>query len=215
MNDNYWEQVYKTKEVNQVSWYQEKKFHLIDLLKTIHLPANAHIIDVGSGASCLIDHLLELGYKNLSVLDLSETALKTTQSRLNEKNLDATHVEWITADVCQVKLPKHFFDLWHDRAVFHFMVSQEQQEKYLNTMRNALKKESFVAISTFSENGPTQCSGLPVERYDIEKMKKRLGADFKLYEYNIELHETPWGSKQEFLNTLWVFDPQPSQEAHN
>ncbi|MHA3052724.1 class I SAM-dependent methyltransferase [Acinetobacter sp. ANC 4640] len=210
MTDNYWEKVYQTKETDQVSWYQEKDFHLLNLLESLHLPTNAHIIDVGSGASLLIDHLLELGYKNLSVLDLSATALKTTQTRLKAKNLDATAVKWITVDVCRANLPKHFFDVWHDRAVFHFMVSQEQQEQYLKIMRNSLKNKSFVAISTFSENGPTQCSGLPVERYSIEKMKKRLGSDFKLYEYDIELHETPWGSTQEFLNTLWVFDAQPS-----
>lgn len=202
---NYWEDVYQSKQAEQVSWYQSQDIKALELIKFQALSLDAQIIDVGSGASVFIDQLLEMGYKNLHVLDLSETALKTTQARLQEKGRDASHVQWLVADVCTVNLPQQFFDVWHDRAVFHFMVTEEQQQNYLNTMQNSLKANALVMISTFAEDGPTKCSGLDVQRYSAETLAKRLGENFQLLHHETDLHITPWGSEQKFLHTLWKF----------
>lgn len=205
MSQNYWENVYQSKQVDQVSWYQQRDQKTLELIQSQNLSPDAKIIDVGSGASLLIDQLIEAGYKNLHVLDLSETALKATRERLSEKGVDISQIHWQVADICTVLLEQQFFDLWHDRAVFHFMVTEEQQEQYLQNVRHALKQGGLLMISTFAEDGPTQCSGLPVERYSVEKLAQRLGKDFRLIHHDTEFHTTPWNSKQNFLNTLWQF----------
>lgn len=204
MSNNYWEDVYQSKQPEQVSWYQQQAEKTLELIRSQNLSLDAELIDVGSGASLLIDQLIEAGYKNLHVLDLSETALKTTHARLIDKGLDTRHIQWQVADICTVELEAQRFDLWHDRAVFHFMVKEEQQAQYLQNVRHALKPNGVLIISTFAEDGPTQCSGLPVERYSVEKLVQRLGEGFKLIEYATEIHTTPWGSEQKFLNTQWL-----------
>ncbi|NNP68855.1 class I SAM-dependent methyltransferase [Acinetobacter sp. Ac_5812] len=208
MSRNYWEDVYQLKQADQVSWYQQQDHKTLALIQSQNLSPDAKIIDVGSGASLLIDQLIESGYKNLHVLDLSETALKTTQARLIEKNLESSQIHWLVADVCTVELAPQFFDVWHDRAVFHFMVTEEHQAQYLKNVRHALKQNGFLMISSFAEDGPTQCSGLPVERYSVEKLAQRLGEDFRLIHYESSIHLTPWDTKQKFIHTMWLFKEQ-------
>ncbi|ENX34771.1 hypothetical protein F889_01408 [Acinetobacter colistiniresistens] len=208
MSKNYWEEVYQSKQADQVSWYQQYDHKTLELIRFQNLLPDAKLIDVGSGASLLIDQLIEAGYKNIHVLDLSETALKTTQARLIEKNLDSSHIHWLVADVCTVGLAAQFFDVWHDRAVFHFMVTEEQQAQYLKNVRHALKSSGLMILSTFAEDGPTQCSGLAVERYSVEKLAQRLGGNFSLLHQALETHITPWGAEQKFLNTMWQFKGQ-------
>ncbi|WP_332606041.1 methyltransferase domain-containing protein [Acinetobacter sp. ESBL14] len=205
MSNNYWEDVYQSKQVDQVSWYQQQDQKTLELIQSQNLSPDVKIIDVGSGASLLIDQLVEAGYKNLHVLDLSETALKATRERLSGKGVDISQIHWQVADICTVVLEQQFFDLWHDRAVFHFMVTEEQQEQYLQNVRYALKQDGILMISTFAEDGPTQCSGLPVERYSVEKLAQRLGEGFQLVHHDISIHLTPWDTKQNFIHTMWLF----------
>lgn len=206
MSQNHWENVYQTKEVDQVSWYQARDDQFLDILKRLSIQPDQQIIDVGSGASMLIDQLVESGYANLYVLDLSQTALEKTQSRLVDKGLTNTNIHWLVGDICAVSLPKQCFDLWHDRAVFHFMVTDEQQEHYLANLKGALKKGGYLVMSIFAEDGPTQCSGLPVKRYRIEQLQTRLGSDFTLVHFQKDLHKTPWDSAQNFLTSVWKFN---------
>jgi SAM-dependent methyltransferase len=205
MSDNYWEDVYQSKQTDQVSWYQQHPSQTIKFIQSLDLPLQAKLIDVGSGASLFVDQLIEAGYKNLHVLDLSETALNTTQARLLEKNLDSSHIDWQVADICTVALEPQHYDLWHDRAVFHFMVTEVHQQQYLHNVRQALKPNGFMILSTFAEDGPTQCSGLPVERYSVEKLAQKLGRNFILLRHEVEIHITPWNTEQRFLNTIWQF----------
>ncbi|MDO3665502.1 MULTISPECIES: methyltransferase domain-containing protein [Acinetobacter] len=205
MSRNYWEEVYQSKQADQVSWYQQQPSQTLTFIESLNLPLDAKLIDVGSGASLLIDHLLEAGYQYLHVLDLSETALDITRARLTAKSLDSRHVHWLVADVCTVALASQFFDVWHDRAVFHFMLTEGQQEQYLHNVRQTLKPSGYLILSTFAEDGPTQCSGLMVERYSLAKLSHKLDKDFILLRHEFELHITPWGTEQKFLNTIWQF----------
>ncbi|TCB55209.1 class I SAM-dependent methyltransferase [Acinetobacter terrae] len=205
MSKSHWENVYQTKDIDQVSWYQAQDKKTLELIKSQNLQLSQNIIDVGSGASILIDQLLEAGYRNLHVLDLSKTALQKTKLRASEKGLDLVNVTWLVDDVCTAHLPQQYFDLWHDRAVFHFMITEQQQEQYIENMKGALKEGGLLIMSTFSEDGPTQCSGLPIQRYSIEQLKQRLGEDFRLVHYDHNLHITPWETQQNFLNSVWVF----------
>jgi len=205
MSRNYWEEVYQSKQADQVSWYQQQPSQTLAIIESLNLPLDAKLIDVGSGASLLIDYLLEAGYQYLHVLDLSETALHTTRARLCTKHLDGSHIHWLVADVCTVELAPQFFDVWHDRAVFHFMLTEVQQEQYLHNVRQTLKPSGYLILSTFAEDGPTQCSGLMVERYSLAKLSHKLDKDFILLRHEIELHITPWGTEQKFLNTIWQF----------
>ena len=208
MSQNHWEDVYQTKEADQVSWYQVQDDQFLDLLKLLKIKPDQKIIDVGSGASILIDQLIASEYSNLHVLDLSQTALEKTQLRLAHKGLKTENIEWVVGDICTVSLPHQHFDLWHDRAVFHFMTTAQQQEQYLANLKSALKKGGYLVMSIFAEDGPTQCSGLPVQRYSLEELQKRLGHDFILVHAQKDLHRTPWDSTQSFLNSVWQFQNQ-------
>ena len=146
MSKDYWENVYQTKEEDQVSWYQVKDQKTLKRIEALDLKQDQNIIDVGSGASILIDQLLEAEYKNLHVLDLSQTALNKTQARLAKKGLDSTKTTWLVDDVCTVNLPQQYFDLWHDRAVFHFLITDNQQQQYIHTMQKALKKGGILML---------------------------------------------------------------------
>ncbi|EOR08852.1 class I SAM-dependent methyltransferase [Acinetobacter genomosp. 15BJ] len=205
MSRNYWEEVYQSKPADQVSWYQQQPSQTLTFIESLDLPLDAKLIDVGSGASLLVDQLIEAGYKNLHVLDLSGTALQATRERLSEKGLDISEIDWQVADICTVALEPQHYDVWHDRAVFHFMVTEVHQQQYLHNVRQALKPNGFMILSTFAEDGPTQCSGLPVERYSVEKLAQRLGGDFILLHHEVEIHITPWNTEQKFLNTIWQF----------
>jgi len=164
------------------------------------LDADANIIDVGGGVSTLVDDLLEIGYRSITVLDLSKTALALTKKRLGEK---ATSVTWIEGDITSTSLPPQHYEVWHDRAVFHFLISTEEQQLYVENLSKALKPGGHVIIATFSLEAPPQCSGLPVQRYSPENLERVLGAEFILKKKSKELHITPGGVEQMYLYCLF------------
>jgi ubiquinone/menaquinone biosynthesis C-methylase UbiE len=201
---NHWEQVYQSKESNSVSWYQEYPDQSMRLIEQVVASKEDAIIDVGGGASVLVDSLLQKGYHRLAVLDISAAALKCAQQRLCER---AQMVEWLVADVTGFE-PPHRFSLWHDRAVFHFLTAEADRNKYLAVLRKALEPRAHLVIATFAEDGPEMCSGLPVQRYDGEKMKATLGNEFEMLEQQVETHTTPAGGVQKFNYFLLRYRPR-------
>lgn len=157
----------------------------------------AAIIDVGSGASHLVDNLWGEGFRELTVLDISAAALKTTQQRLGKGIADA--IQWQVGDVLTYELPKQHFLIWHDRAVFHFLTQPAQQQQYIEQVRHALQPGGYVIIATFAEDGPERCSGLPVQRYSVEQLATTFGSDFELVHAERETHRTPQGNEQKFI----------------
>lgn len=195
-NKDHWENVYSTKPTQGVSWFQEHAERSLDLIRHTGISRGASIIDVGGGASTLVDDLLAMGYSSLTVLDLSAAALSAARKRLGPK---ADAVQWIEADITSVSLPKHAYDIWHDRAVFHFLTAAEQRRAYIERLERAVKPGGHVIIATFAEDGPTKCSGLPVVRYSADALQAELGDSFKLEEHAKEDHPTPFGTVQRFI----------------
>lgn len=193
---NHWEQVYTAKATNAVSWFQE---HADLSLRLIHKTGVAHeaaIIDVGGGASTLVDDLLAEGYQELTVLDLSGEALGAARARLGSQ---AEQVRWMEADITEATLPPAAYDVWHDRAVFHFLTAPEARAAYVRQVLHAVKRGGYVMVATFAEDGPTQCSGLPVMRYDAAALHSEFGAPFALLHHEKESHHTPFGTVQQFV----------------
>jgi len=195
-NKEHWETVYATKEADSVSWFQEHAETSLSFIEKLNLEKSSPIIDVGGGASTLVDDLLIRGYSRLSVLDLSGAALETAKKRIGAKS---AIVQWLEADVTKIKLPKHHFEVWHDRAVFHFLTRSEEREAYIQNVLGAVLPNGHIIISTFAEDGPTQCSGLPVMRYSAETLHAEFGKSFLLKEHLLENHSTPSGKTQQFL----------------
>jgi SAM-dependent methyltransferase len=193
---NHWDQVYSTKSADTVSWYQAHADQSLRLIQQSGLPLSASIIDVGGGASTLVEDLLAHGYTDLSVLDLSQAALSSVQRRLG---VAAQQVRWIAGDITRVALPVHAYDLWHDRAVFHFLTDPAQRQAYVNAVLRAVKPGGHVIVATFAEDGPLQCSGLPVMRYRAEELHAEFGAPFTLLRHEREEHQTPAGTTQKFI----------------
>ncbi len=193
---DHWEQVYTTKPTTGVSWFQAHAEQSLRLIQDTGAPLSAAIIDVGGGASTLVDDLLAGGYCALSVLDISATALKTTQTRLGTA---ADQVRWLVGDITTLDLPTQAFDVWHDRAVFHFLTSPEQRAAYVRQVLHAVKPGGHVIVSTFAEDGPLQCSGLPVMRYSADGLHAEFGAPFELVRHEQEEHRTPAGGIQKFV----------------
>ncbi len=192
----HWEKVYLSNPTDRVGWY---KPHLVTSLKWIQelsLDKGANIIDVGGGASTLVDDFLADGYSSLTVLDLSQAALALTKKRLSER---ASSVTWLEGDITSVDLPACRYDLWHDRAVFHFLITPDQRQRYVANLLKALKPGGHVIIGTFSLEAPPKCSGLPVERYSAVKLERVLGSEFLLKKRDQELHVTPGGVEQMYL----------------
>jgi ubiquinone/menaquinone biosynthesis C-methylase UbiE len=194
--EEHWNHVYETKTSDSVSWFQEHAEQSLRLIRATGMPTSASIIDVGGGASTLADDLLMNGYRTLSVLDLSAKALAAAQQRLGPR---ASEVHWIEADITRVALPAHAYDIWHDRAVFHFLTAPEQRRAYVDTVLRAVKPGGHVIVATFAEDGPTQCSGLPVMRYSADGLHSEFGAPFTLLQHEREEHLTPSGSVQRFV----------------
>lgn len=192
---DHWENVYKTKATDAVSWYQQYPERSLRLVRETGVPLDAPIIDIGGGASKLVDELLESGYSNLTVLDISAAALAAAQQRLGDRS---ESVKWIESDIAVVSLPKQVFDVWHDRAVFHFLTSAADRKTYIEKVLHAIKPGSHVIIATFAEDGPEKCSGLPVMRYSAEALSAELGERFKLIKHEKEEHHTPFGTVQSF-----------------
>lgn len=192
----HWEQVYTTKPTTGVSWFQVHAEQSLRLIQDTGVPRSAAIIDVGGGASTLVDDLLAGGYAALSVLDISAAALKAAQARLGPA---ANRVRWLVGDITTIDLPAQAFDVWHDRAVFHFLTTPEQRAAYVRQVLRAVKPGGHVIVSTFAEDGPLQCSGLPVVRYSADGLHAEFGAPFELVRHEKEEHRTPAGSIQQFV----------------
>jgi 2-polyprenyl-3-methyl-5-hydroxy-6-metoxy-1,4-benzoquinol methylase len=195
----HWETVYRTKDVHEVSWFQAEARRSVELIGRVCPDHAVPIIDVGAGASVLVDNLLDAGYRDLSVLDLSETALKISQARLGA---DSAKVKWMRADVLRAELDEQGYAVWHDRAVFHFLTDAADRQAYVDQVRHAVKPGGHVLIATFAEDGPDHCSGLPVVRYSAEGLHSEFGTGFQLVRREHEDHRTPLGGEQSFLYCL-------------
>lgn len=190
----HWDKIYSDKTPLEVSWFQKKPALSLQLIHNTQLDRNASIIDVGGGASVLVDYLCEEGYANLAVLDISAKALTYAQDRLGDK---ANEVEWYEEDVTRFQAP-HQFSLWHDRAVFHFLTDQSDRGNYVDVLKHTLKPKGHLIIAAFSIGGPTKCSGLDIVQYDADRLKAELGKGFELVEENSEVHITPDNKEQRF-----------------
>jgi 2-polyprenyl-3-methyl-5-hydroxy-6-metoxy-1,4-benzoquinol methylase len=191
----HWENVYRTKQPDEVSWYRPHLDTSLALIEAAAPDRDARIIDVGGGASTLVDDLLARGYRNLSVLDLSSAALDISKARLGE---GAQSVDWRCGDVRTAQLPANEYDLWHDRAVFHFLTSAEDRAAYVRQIQRSVKPGAHVIVATFGPEGPTKCSGLDVVRYAPDALRGELGPRFRLVQHRTERHETPAGRIQPF-----------------
>ena len=190
----HWESIYQTKEPNEVSWYQEKPETSLNLISETGIEKNAKIIDVGAGASELVDNLLALGFRNITALDVSLNALNESKKKLGDR---ANNVKWIVSDLREFETNERY-DLWHDRAVLHFLTEEEDIKRYIELVRTYLKPKGYVIVSTFSINGPKKCSGLDVKPYSEDSMKT-LFTGFEHIKSFEEEHLTPWGSSQIFI----------------
>lgn len=192
----HWDRVYERKGPERVSWFQPSLRLSLRLIEEIGLPTSARIIDVGGGASTLVDDLLARGFRHLTVLDLSGKALEEARRRLGPR---ADEVTWIEGDILEAELPTAGYDLWHDRAVFHFLTDAEARRRYVAQAHRALAPGGHIIMATFGPEGPEQCSGLDVVRYDAEGLTGEFGAPFQKIRCLEEAHTTPWGAEQEFL----------------
>ncbi len=192
----HWEQVYSGKPPDRLGWYKPRLQTSLDWITDLSLDANAPIIDVGGGASTLVDDLLERGYSALTVLDLAAPALDLIKARLGAKG---AAVNWLCGDVTQVEFAENVFELWHDRAVFHFLTEADDRERYRENLCKALRPGGHVIIGTFAPEAPPRCSGLPVQRYDLERLRETLGDAFELRRQQKEMHVTPGGVEQMYL----------------
>ncbi|AMO19707.1 class I SAM-dependent methyltransferase [Flavobacterium columnare] len=191
----HWENVFSTKKENEVSWYEKKPETSIQSIEKLNLPKNAKIIDVGGGDSYLIDSLLDLSYTNLYLLDISDKAIERIQKRL-QANSDKVH--FITSDIIQF-IPKEKFDVWHDRASFHFLTDPVLINTYKKIATEGIKENGTLIIGTFATSGPLKCSGLPITQYTATTLKETFESDFKLIENHDIEHETPFGTIQNFI----------------
>lgn len=191
---DHWETVYTTKAPDLVSWFQTTPETSLAALSRMAAPPTSAIIDVGGGASALADSLLDRGWANVTILDLAASALEVSQSRLGPR---ASQVQWIATDITQWS-PARQYDIWHDRAVFHFLTTKEARDAYKNALHAGLRRGGWLIMATFALDGPDKCSGLPVVRYDADLLTQELGQDFTLLEAWVEEHKTPWNSDQSF-----------------
>ena len=193
---DHWENVYTTKSSKEVSWFEASSTKSLELINSIGLPLSAPLIDVGGGASVLVDDLIKLGYSRIQVLDLSLAALKTSQERLGDIS---KQVNWIEADITDERLKSLKVDLWHDRAVFHFLTEKKQRQKYINSLKQTLNLNGHVIIATFADDGPKKCSGLDICRYNEKSLSNELGDSFTLLSHYKEVHQTPFITQQNFI----------------
>ncbi|MCP3404587.1 trans-aconitate 2-methyltransferase [Bradyrhizobium sp. CCGB01] len=190
----HWDNVYATKGETEVSWFQDSPAISLDMIRSASPDHGTAIIDIGGGASRLVDALLRDGYRDLAVLDLSGNALEAARRRIGAA---ASTVDWIVADVTTWQPPKTY-DVWHDRAAFHFLTDPRDRAAYVERLRSAVAPGGHVIIATFAPDGPEKCSGLPVQRHDSASLAAELGSEFELVETRSEVHHTPWDSTQAF-----------------
>jgi SAM-dependent methyltransferase len=199
----HWQRLYETRSADEVSWYEPVPERSLELIRATGITLQAPILDVGGGASLLVDHLLASGYTDISVLDLAPAALEQARARLGPA---AARVTWIVADITSF-VPERRYMLWHDRAVLHFLLRPEEQRRYLAALRKGLAPHGHLVLATFGPEGPERCSGLAVQRYSAAALEVLLGPGFQLRSSRIEQHRTPGGETQEFLYTWWQATP--------
>jgi len=192
----HWEHIYETKAPTQVSWYQEHAQFSLQYILNTGIRKTDPIIDVGGGASTLVDDLIADGFQNISILDVSGAALQLARQRLGAR---AAAVNWIEADITQADLPGQAYNLWHDRAVFHFLTQPHDRQRYIDTVRQAVRPGGHVIVATFAPDGPERCSGLEVVRYNPESLHSEFGNGFDLVDSTNEIHHTPFGTEQKFI----------------
>ena len=196
----HWSTVYRTKDPARVSWYQARPGPSLLMIAAAGLGPEARVLDIGGGASALVDALLAAGYRHLGVLDVAPEALAITRARLGER---AGEVEWFEGDLLAFRSP-HPWELWHDRAVFHFLTDPEDRARYRRVLLDSLAPGGQAVVATFGPEGPERCSGLPVQRYDAEALAAALGPDLRLAAHHVEVHTTPSGGEQQFLFARFV-----------
>jgi 2-polyprenyl-3-methyl-5-hydroxy-6-metoxy-1,4-benzoquinol methylase len=191
---NHWEHIYKTKALNEVSWYQPKPETSLSFFTELQVSPEAKILDVGGGDSFLVDYLLDLGYLDLTVLDISATAIERAKSRLGER---AKQVKWIVSDILDF-VPQEQYDVWHDRAAFHFLTEDKEVEHYVETTAQGIADNGVLILGTFSENGPKKCSGIPIQQYSESSMIDALQTAFSPIRCISVEHPTPFNTVQQF-----------------
>ncbi len=192
----HWERVYHSKAATEVSWFRRHLDLSLGLIERVAGDHSASIIDVGGGESTLVDDLIARGYRNVTVMDIAEIAIEHSKQRLGR---GSDFVSWLVGDITEAQFAAGSFDVWHDRAVFHFLTEPAQRMAYIQRVTSAVKPGGHVIIATFGPDGPQKCSGLDVIRYDSDSLHGEFGARFRLIESREELHQTPFGTMQQFL----------------
>lgn len=203
---SHWEHIYQSKSPLETSWYEPHLETSLDWVMKAAPDRGASIVDVGGGESTLVDDLMAQGYQALTVLDVSQAALGKSQQRLGDA---ARRIRWIAGEVTEAALPERAYDLWHDRAAFHFFTQPEQRAAYVRRLTASLRNGGQVIMATFGPEGPQKCSGLATMRYDADSLLRELGPDFRIARHELVDHKTPFGTTQQFLYCLFVFRPQP------
>lgn len=193
--NKHWENIYQTKELQDVSWYQPVPETSLNFIKQFNVPKDAKIIDIGGGDSFLVDHLIDLGYQDISVLDISASAINRAKKRLGDQ---AKNVKWIVADAANFK-PTEKYDFWHDRAAFHFLNNEQEISSYLEIAHQNINPMGVLVIGTFSKQGPEKCSGIEIKQYSESSMMERLKSFFEKINCIIVDHKTPFGTTQNFV----------------
>lgn len=192
----HWDKIYAGSAPTDVSWYRPHLDRSLAFIERAHLFPDSAILDVGGGSSTLADDLLARGYQDITVLDISRTAIEEAQERLGTS---ADRVRWMVGDITSVDLLEHRYDFWHDRAVFHFLTDADARRRYVQSVRYALRPKGHIVVATFGPEGPERCSGLPVARYSPEGIHDQFGDEFQKIGSEREMHTTPWGAEQEFV----------------
>jgi SAM-dependent methyltransferase len=200
----HWEQVYTGKPSDRLGWYRPRLETPLEWIRDLDLGPGAAIIDVGGGASTLVDHLLDDGHSSVTVLDIAAPALDLVKARLGDRSALVT---WLCGDITDVELAQDAYDLWHDRAVFHFLTEPDDRRRYRQNLGRALRPGGYLIVGVFAPEAPPRCSGLPVQRYDLEQLLDELGQDFTLLRQQKELHVTPGGVEQMYLYCQFQYRP--------
>jgi ubiquinone/menaquinone biosynthesis C-methylase UbiE len=212
--EEHWENIYRTRSPTEVSWYQPEARLSLDLIRRVAPGLDSSILDVGGGASTLVDGLLRAGYRDITVLDLAATGLARAQDRLADR---ASQVKWIVGDVLSAPLPAASFAVWHDRAVFHFLTDARDRARYVEQARRIVRSGGYVIVASFGPEGPSRCSGLEVVRYSPQRLHAEFGSTFELLDSIREEHWTPTGSLQPFVYCLCRVEaegPEPKKAGH-
>ena len=192
----HWDKAYAAGSPERLGWYRPHLSASLELIERTGIDKKARFIDVGGGASTLVDDLLDQGFENVTVFDLSVTALSLTRSRLGDR---ASQVTWLEGDITSAELPPAHYELWHDRAVFHFLTAADDRQSYMEQLKRSLAPGGHVVLGVFSLDAPPRCSGLDVQRYSVELLQREIGTDFALKEHRLEEHVTPGGVRQMYL----------------